>query len=102
LTHHTTETECYVIDVVAQTRGRLSLFIRAVENVGIIPLLAWAAITLASFRRDGTVPLAWRTAAVGSCPASFIFALHLVDIAYNLERFALISSKPSRTGMMPR
>ncbi len=53
----------YVTDVAAQARGRLALFIGALEKVGVIPLLATTAITLAGFYRYGTAPLVWCTAA---------------------------------------
>ena len=86
----------YVIDVAAQARGRLSLFIGALEKVGIIPLLASTAITVAGFQRDGTVPLAWCTAAVVA-GIFYFFALRLVDIAYTLERFALILEQAATT-----
>ncbi|EYS82178.1 hypothetical protein CF68_17275 [Cupriavidus sp. SK-4] len=85
----------YLVDVAAQARGRLSLFIGALEKVGIIPLLASTAITLAGFHTDGTVPVAWGTAAAVAGIVYF-FALRLVDIAYTLERFALILEQAER------
>jgi len=79
----------YVSDVAAQARGRLSLFIGALEKVGIIPLLASTAVTLANFNKDGTIPLVWCTAAAVA-GLFYCFAMRLVDIALMLERFALI------------
>lgn len=81
--------QSYVCDVAAQARGRLSLFVGALEKVGIIPLLASTAITLANFSKDGTVPLLWCTAAAVA-GLFYLFAMRLADIAFMLERFALI------------
>jgi hypothetical protein len=67
----------------------LSLFIGALEKVGVIPLLASTAIALANFNRDGTIPLVWCTAAVVA-GLFYFFAMRLVDIAFMLERFTLM------------
>lgn len=79
----------YVSDVASQLRGRLSLFIGALEKVGVIPMLATTAITLANFSKDGAIPLAWWTAAAVA-GVFYLFALRLVDLAFTFERFALI------------
>jgi len=81
--------ERYVSDVASQLRGRVSLFIGALEKVGVIPMLATTAITLANFSKNGTIPLAWWTAAAVA-GVFYVFALRLVDLAFTFERFALI------------
>lgn len=79
----------YVSHVASQLRGRLSLFIGALEKVGVIPLLATTAVTLANYSKDGTIPLAWWTAAA-IAGLFYLLALRLVDLAFTFERFALI------------
>nr|WP_147299306.1 hypothetical protein [Cupriavidus taiwanensis] len=79
----------YVADVAAQARGRLSFFVGALEKVGVIPLLASTAVALANFSKDGAVPLLWCTAAAVA-GLFYLLAMRLVDIAFMLERFALI------------
>ncbi|KDP87818.1 hypothetical protein CF70_034460 [Cupriavidus sp. SK-3] len=79
----------YVSDVAVQARARLALFVGALEKVGIIPLVASVALTLANFFKSGSMPLLWFTAAVVA-GVFYVLALRLVDIAFTLERFALI------------
>lgn len=79
----------YVSNVAAQARGRLSLVIGALEKVGVVPLLASAAVTIVNFNRDGILPIVWCTAAAVA-GLIYFFALRIMDVSFMLERFALI------------
>jgi len=79
----------YMSAVAAQARARLSLFVGALDKVGIIPLVASMAVTVAKFSEDGKLPLLWCTAAAVA-GVIYLFALRLTDVAFTLERFAFI------------
>lgn len=85
----------YVSNVATQARGRLSLVIGALEKVGVIPLLASAAVTIVNFSNDGTIPIVWCTAAAAA-GLIYFFALRMMDVSFMLERFALILEQAAK------
>lgn len=86
----------YVSEVASQLRGRLAFIIGAFEKVGAIPLVATTAFALANFNKGGTTYLWWCTAAA-IAGLFYIMALRFAEVAFTLERLALILDHAAAT-----
>ncbi|WP_146208491.1 hypothetical protein [Cupriavidus plantarum] len=76
-------------DVASQFRGRLAFIIGAFDKVGAIPLIGTTAFALGNFNKGGTPYLMWCTAAAAA-GLFYVIAMRFAEIAFTLERFALI------------
>lgn len=79
----------YVTAVSSQLRSRLACFVGALDKVGVIPVVASASVALIKFHQDGVPSFIWLTA-TSIAVFFYVLALRFLDVAFTLERLAVI------------
>jgi len=79
----------YVSAVCTQIRARLSYVVGPLDKVGLIPLLASAALALYKFFQEWQLPFVW-CAATAVAGILYLVALRFIEVTFTLERLGVI------------